>query len=234
MSEHHEDHEQHEEIVRDVACGDRDAGASEVRALEAECATCRAALERIAAAMDELSDAARAMGSDLAAAEHETGAPGEARVGEMLARARDAGARDSRGDMSGEQRGSGLRPRWLASAAAVLLLGVVWLIARAWIPSDSRDPLPLGAGLECVAPVGEITEWGTFAWRGELRPAAWFEVVVRDTDGGERLRSGRLVANEFEPTAGELAGLPETVRWEVVLRDVARVLDRAEAEARRR
>ncbi|MFG0315960.1 MAG: hypothetical protein ACF8XB_01710 [Planctomycetota bacterium JB042] len=220
----------HEAVREALACGDLAEDAPEVVALREGCPTCRDALDETARSLDELRRAGRAMRDDLAAAERERGAPGEHRIGAMLERARAA---------AGEPGGTGTAPRlarrtWLAAAAALLFAPLVWWVVRAADDAGRDGPMPLGDGLACERPVGEVDAWGAFVWSGDLPPAGWFEVVVRDEDGAALVRSGRLEENEFRPTEAELRLLTDGIRWEVVARDVGRVHDRAAAEARLR
>ncbi len=224
-------HDARHEAVREAfACGELAADAPEVVALREACPACRDAFDDLARSLDELRGAGRAMRDDVAAAEREAGAPGEERVGDMLARARAA---------AGESGAVGSAPRigrrpWLVAAAAVLLAPLVWWAVRAADDGERDAPVPLGDGLACERPIGEVDAWGAFVWSGDLPSAGWFEVVVRDEDGRVLVRSGRLQENVFRPTEAEGRILTDGIRWEVVARDVGRVHDRASAEARLR
>ena len=102
-----------------------------------------------------------------------------------------------------------------AAAAAVLATGLFVVLGRD-DGEESAQSAPLGSD-SCVRPRGEVDgDFAPFVVRTELPERWWMEIVVFDDSGGELLRSGRLRATSWSPSAAELARLDgvRRIRWQ--------------------
>lgn len=209
----------HEDLLRDLAVGDLADDAPAARRLLESCAECRerlAELRRIAARLDENGDLERRIRAE---AERSAGPPGEAdRVAEIV-RAAAAGARPATRDV----RGASPTTR-RAAIAAIFLIGAAGLIALALRTFSGNEGEPsdptMGAGdLVATAPRGQVGEFTTFEWRGELPAQGWFEVRVyrAGAPDGERAlaESGPIEETSWTPGTGATQLWPREIEWEV-------------------
>jgi len=222
-----------EQLLEDVVVGNLPATHPKVQAACAD-ARFRDELRALVALSEQLGDAAAAENRDLRdatdAAEPFDGADDLVRrTVTDLARSESAGPRGVVG------RAPGRTARWWSlSVAAFLLVGVA-----AWWWSE-RDEVRRGQGLsswaiECLAPVADVDDLGSFRWRFDSLPAGgYFRVEVFDLDrpAAPPITSPRLPSAAWEATAE----LPPRIRWEVRAYDATggTVLAKGRAEAARR
>ncbi|MEM7204837.1 MAG: hypothetical protein AAF628_31565 [Planctomycetota bacterium] len=102
------------------------------------------------------------------------------------------------------------RRTWVAAmvAAAALVAVTVW-----WWSSRARpSPGPwLSGGIRCVAPVGDVAEYGPFRWQYTLPAGGYFEVRVLNEERAEVGASPPLEDDSWTPTDP----LPPRIRWHV-------------------
>ncbi len=225
MSAGHAD--SHEEVLRKIVIGEIDDGADEARAVLSECAECRErlrGLRRVAALLDSGGSERRAVLNEAARG---TRAPGDDRV-EPTVRALAAKSHPRR-----------FRRVLFVLGLAASLAIVAYAVSRVVAPEVSVPPsedLTLGAAVVCAAPVGEVSDYGTFTWRTERPFDGSFDLVVYDdADGGTRapvVDKRRLEAPTWTPSPSDRDLLPASIRWEITARDrSSAVVGRAFARA---
>lgn len=129
------------------------------------------------------------------------------------------------------------RPRrsyFRIAAAAAVLLFAGWFVAqdhRTGGASESQPPVMLGQGLACVAPLEGGSDFTRFAWTGERRRGASFELTIRDEAGREIARFSDLESTEFLVPADQAAAWPDRIEWTVEHRDASGSLERSSAHA---
>ncbi len=222
------EHEQHdEELLAQVAMGERGEDEPEVRALLESCAHCREELDSLRAATELLEDAGAQERRVFAEARAMSRAPGEARVAPLVHQL---------------SRGPGPRPLLLPiagvalAAAAILVFFLVDPLGDGGSSTlDDNGPVILGPSdeLSCDLPIGEVSDFTIFRWSGDAAPGHDFVVRVWSAEASAiarpLLESPHVQGNEWAPSADELAGLPSEIRWDVRLFDEA---DRRVSQAR--
>jgi hypothetical protein len=202
--------EQHEAALVELLTDAADPrGAFEASPL-AQCALCR----EIARDHFELTERLAGLGAV------ERAALAEAEVAPPVAGAAEQALRDhiasSTADRSRRPLSSAIR--WIALAAAALLVAALWMF---WSPSTERDPR-LGSGETGALPQGPDADFSHFTWSVPLPPGGWYEVVVFGAESQDDFekRSRRLLDNQWNPS--DHASWPRRIRWRL---DVYRAPD---------
>lgn len=121
----------------------------------------------------------------------------------------------------------------IAAAAAVLLVAG-WFVAQDRKSGDGgepQSPVMLGQGLACVAPLEGASDFTRFAWTGERRRGASFELTVRDESGHELARFQDLETTEFRVSEKQASSWPDRIEWTIEQRDASGSLERSTARA---
>jgi len=218
----------HEEILAELAAGERDAADAEAARLLRECVTCREALAALRETVGHVERAGEAQRATVAESRGVASAPGLERVAPALER------------LASEGRAAP-RPRrtlWLAVAAALFLVIGPLVAYRLWGGGrEPAAPVTLGTDdLQLVEPVGEVHEYGPFVW--EYSGAAnGFDLIVFDEDAGPDAKPVLVVRCKepsWVPDAETRAKLPPRIRWQVDVLDADNVpFDSRHASARR-
>jgi len=211
---------EHDELLASLLLGEEVT--AQERATLAGCPQCSAALselEDVRARLDVLGAAERA--TALAEADAGGPAPGE----EAAQRALEAALRGP--DRTPE--GPAFGPAWilaLSLAAAAILVFTV--LRDAWVVPDA-DPADPGGSvflssseIELLSPVGSVREWGTFAWRYDVRVGATFTIRIWDADAEAAdpvLTVPQLDEDTWTPTTDDLEKIPKRIRWTVLAID---------------
>lgn len=115
-------------------------------------------------------------------------------------------------------------PTWaLAAASLVAVLGGAWLLREPAVTVDRPgEDVYRSAGLDVVAPTGEVDVVPeAFEWT-PVTGAARYEVRVREVDGTELWRGSSVTARLVLPAALRTEVLPaKTLEWQVVASDAA-------------
>lgn len=203
----------HEELIRELFLGERDASDPEVAQRLAACAACRQLQQGLLRTVERL-EAAGVEERDVLAS-----------YGEH-ARDEDRGnVRATLERLAAEESGGGARRGWLRLAAAAVIVAAAFFSWRqlrppgSGTPGDPSPPQYLGVGdLALDEPRGEAARWSVFRWRAELPPNGYYELRVYDATpegDGERLLKIRPRTETWTPTDEELELLPDRIRWEL-------------------
>jgi hypothetical protein len=195
----------HEELLRAVRAGERDAAEPEFRELLRSCESCAASwggLEDVAA---RLSATAREQRSAIASAAARPPGPGEDRIDATLARlAREEPHRAPR---------RSLARVWLVAAAVLLAGALAWRLVRP--PAERGPDVPLGPeDLRLLEPIGTVRVGDVrFRWEYD-EPAASFELVI-DVEGQDEPIAKRVQGSEWIPGPEDRSKLTGRIRWTV-------------------
>jgi hypothetical protein len=204
----------HEELLARLSCDDTGELPAAARAEIESCATCAAQLAGLRRVQRDVRDAAREEREILAEAARAGEVPGVAEAREF-ARRKSAEARAAVAAPPVRR----FAPRWLAAAAAVLVvaLGAYFWLAPTKAPRHQTFG-PTDAKIEQLSSDG----YERFRWRGEVGPGGWFEVEVfaPATDASPRraltVPPVRVSTGQsWEPPSTMSASWPDEIEWQV-------------------
>jgi len=101
------------------------------------------------------------------------------------------------------------------AAAAALLWG--WVILER-SPAPAPGPMLGVEGVELLSPLGEVTAFGDFTWRGTPPRDGWFEIRVLDTSARELAR-GTTESNRW--TSESTADWPKEIVWRLSVHEAS-------------
>jgi hypothetical protein len=216
---------EHENVLRALITGDMQPEDPRAADVLTACVECRRKLEDLRALSVLLEETAREERELLASIDPSSGAPGADRVAPFF-RARAAEIRG--GQARPVDAPAPARRFWpstfqlLAAAAAVILLA--W-VARTVLPEPTpRDPTRLGGSSDAdMDPHGPASDFARFRWSFARPPGGWYQLVVLSgelgVDAPLHTTIEHLTEKEWHPSAEIRADWPDTIRWQVIVRD---------------
>ncbi len=218
----------YETLLQELLLGERNLDSPEVQEMLSSSESCR-----------DLYAELRELQGDLEASGSETRSEIDQAVRDTVPADRDRVAQVFHQQSSAQTRTASTPPRrsgghlpW-ALAAGFLVLAGFWFVGRDDAPSQAF----LGSGsIEGLAPVGEVSDYETFRWRGETLASGYYELRIRDLQ--DRSRTAKsvtpLLEPEWTPTSEERAALPPAIEWEILWYDASRELVSSDRKSARR
>lgn len=207
------DHDtRHEARILEAAGTDADIGGALHAAGLESCAGCRAFVDELVGMNSQLVRVAQVQRTLERAALEEPENAGEQRAWDALDRA---------GLVHGRPRRS---LRWLAVAAAAVLLVSTVVLSGLFERDDEDIHLGPADAVECVRPLGEVETYTPFTWRASVPSGGWFVARAegRRTDGSLfELQSAHLRTLTWEPTTEDARGWPPRLTWSVSMHDAS-------------
>jgi hypothetical protein len=200
--------DRHEELLEQLLTEARDPRGGLASSEFAGCAECAQIVEEWMSTESELVRTAQNVREALTAARGEE--PSDGGVVERVLGTRLAEANTPR-------RGPWRLLAGGLSAAAALILAVLWIGGSDPGPEPNGNG-PLGSGRwELVEPIGEVEAYTRFSWKGPELPGGWFELSVLgpEPESHSIKESGEIEALFWVPLPDETATWPETIRWEL-------------------
>jgi len=215
---------EHEDVLHDLVTGDMAPEDPRAKEVLTACHECRRKLEDLRALAALLEETAREERELLLSLDRTSSPPGADRVAPFV-RTRAAEARAEQAQRSQPQTPS--RRLWptalklVAAAAAVVVLA--WL-ARTVLPEPgSPEGVRLGDSQPPdMHPQGRVAAFDHFQWSFALPPGGWYQLVVRPGEPGDPAplhETSHLTDKAWTPSAEIRASWPDTIRWQVIVRD---------------